>query len=64
MLAGHLSILLQEAKNFAVNVINLKVVEHEMKILDNNLSTASRGYIDKYGLRTAGPVGQSPGVLA
>lgn len=56
VLAGHLSILLQEAKNFAVNVINLKVVEHEMKILDNNLSTANLGYLDKYGLRNAGTV--------
>jgi len=53
VLGGHLSILLHEAKNFAVNVINLKVVEHEMKILDNNLSTDSLGYLDKYGLRNA-----------
>jgi hypothetical protein len=51
-LADRLSILLQEAKTFAVNVINLRVVEQEMRILDNNLSTDNQRYIDKYGLRS------------
>jgi hypothetical protein len=53
VLAGPLSTLIHEAKNFAGNMIDLKVVEQEMKILDNNLSTASLSYIDKYGLRNA-----------
>jgi len=52
-LAERLSTLLQEAKNFAVNIINLKVVEQEMRILDNNLSTDNLRYLDKYGLRSA-----------
>ena len=52
LLAGHLSRLLQEAKSFAVNMINLKVVEQEMKLLDNNLSSENLRYVDKYNLRT------------
>jgi hypothetical protein len=53
LLAGYLSRLLQEAKSFAVNMINLKVVEQEMKLLDNNLSRENLRYIDKYKLRSA-----------
>jgi hypothetical protein len=52
-LADRLSTLLQEAKNFAVNMINLRVVEQEMRILDNNLSMDNLRYVDKYGLRGA-----------
>jgi hypothetical protein len=51
LLAGCLSRLLAEAKSFAVNMINLKVVEQEMKLLDNNLSSDNLRYIDKYDLR-------------
>jgi hypothetical protein len=51
-LAERLSVLLQEAKNFAVNIINLRIVEQEMRILDNNLSTDNLRYIDKYRLRS------------
>lgn len=51
ILAGHASILLKEAKTFAVNTINLKIVEQEMMILDSNLSRDNLRYIDKYNLR-------------
>lgn len=54
VLAGYFSRLLEEARNFAVNMINLKVVEQEMKILDRNLSGDNLRYIDKYNLRSAG----------
>jgi hypothetical protein len=50
-LADHLSSLLQEAKSFAVNLINRQVVERELRILDNNLSPDNLRYIDKYDLR-------------
>jgi hypothetical protein len=53
LLAGCLSRLLAEAKSFAVNMINLKVVEQEMKLLDNNLSSDNLRSIDKYNLRRA-----------
>jgi hypothetical protein len=52
-LATGLSTLLQEAKTFAGNMTNLKVVEQEMKILDNNLSVDNLRSVDKYGLRSA-----------
>lgn len=52
-LATRLSTLLQEAKTFAGNMTNLKVVEQEMKILDNNLSVDNLQFVDKYGLRSA-----------
>jgi hypothetical protein len=51
ILAGHISMLMQEARKFAVNMINLKVVEQEMMILDNHLSKDNLRYIDKYNLR-------------
>ena len=51
-LAERLSILLQEAKSFAVNMINLNVVVQEMRLLDNNLSVDNLRYIDKYKLRS------------
>lgn len=51
-LAERLSILLQEAKNFAANVINLRIVAQEMRLLDNNLSADNLRYIDKYKLRS------------
>jgi hypothetical protein len=51
------SVLLQEARNFATDMINLRVVAQEMKLLDNNLSADNLRYIDKYNLRsTASPV--------
>lgn len=50
-LAARLSTLLQEAKLFAVNMTNLRVVEHEMRILDNNLGAESLRHVDKYDLR-------------
>ena len=52
-LANRLSTLLQEAKIFAGNMTNLKVVDQEMRILDNNLSMDNLRYVDKYGLRSA-----------
>lgn len=56
-LAERLSILLQEAKKFAVDMISLKIVAQEMRLLDNGLSADNLHYIDKYNLRsTANPV--------
>ncbi len=51
-LAERLSTLLQEAKNFAADMINFKIVAQEMRILDNNLSADNLRYIDKYNLRS------------
>jgi hypothetical protein len=50
-LAERLAVLLREAKSFAVNMINLPIVAHEMKSLDNTVGTDSLRYIDKYNLR-------------
>lgn len=47
------SALLRAAKEFASRMTNLKVVEQELKTLDQNLSAESLKYIDKYGLRGA-----------
>jgi len=56
-LAERVSVLLQEAKTFATDMINLRVVAQEMKLLDNGLSADNLRYIDKYNLRsTANPV--------
>ena len=56
-LAERVSVLLQEAKTFAADMINLRVVAQEMKLLDNGLSADNLRYIDKYNLRsTAHPV--------
>jgi hypothetical protein len=52
-LAGHFAALLQEAKRFAVDMTNLRVVERELGILDNSLSADNLRYIDKFGLRSA-----------
>jgi hypothetical protein len=52
-LAGQVSTLLQEAKRFAGDLTDLKVIEHEMKILDNNLSADTLRHVDKYLLRSA-----------
>jgi len=52
-LAKRVSTLLQEAKTFAGNMTDLKVVEREMRILDNNLSVDNLRYLDKYDLRGA-----------
>ena len=51
-LARYLSILLREARNFAGNMTNLKTLEHEIEILDNNLSADTLRYLDKYNLRS------------
>lgn len=54
-LAERLAFLLREARSFAVNAINLRIVVHEMRSLDNTLSADNLRYIDKYNLRsTAG----------
>ena len=51
VLADRLCILLQEARSFAVNMINLNVVRQELRILDNNISPDNLRYLDKYNLR-------------
>jgi hypothetical protein len=51
-LADYLSILLQKARIFAGNLTTQKVVEHEIGILDMNLSADNLQYIDKYNLRS------------
>ncbi len=51
-LAGCVAVLLQEAKQFAVDMINLRIVAQEMRILDNNLNADNLQYIDKYKLRS------------
>ncbi len=51
VLANYLSALLSEARNFAIDATNLKVVEQEIKILDANLSPEVLQYIDQYDLR-------------
>jgi hypothetical protein len=56
-LASRLSGLLSEAKTFAGDMISLQIVEHEMRVLDNNLSADMLVYIDKYRLRRAAPSG-------
>jgi hypothetical protein len=53
ILADRLCILLQEARHFAVNMISLKVVEQEIRVLDNGVSPDNLRYLDKYGLRGA-----------
>ncbi len=50
-LAERISILLQEAKDFAVKMMNLEIVVQEMRLLENNLSADNLRYIDKYKLR-------------
>lgn len=53
-LAECVSVLLREARDFAANMVNLNVVEHEINALDENLSSENLQYIDKYALR--GPI--------
>jgi hypothetical protein len=51
-LAERMSVLLQEAKKYAGDMINLQIVVQEMKLLDNSLSADNLRYIDKYNLRS------------
>lgn len=53
VLAAQVSTLLRAAKNYAVNMVNLKVVEQELKVLDHSLSRDELRFIDKYSLRSA-----------
>jgi hypothetical protein len=45
------SALLREAKSFASSMTDLKVVEQELKFLDQNLDAQALKYVDKYELR-------------
>ncbi len=52
VLAQRLSTLLAEAKTYAGQATNLRMVEQEMKMLDRQLSPENLQYVDKYQLRS------------
>jgi hypothetical protein len=61
-LAGHISTLLGEARNFAGKLTSLGLVEREMSIVVDHLSTDNLRYLGRYalpGIARLAPEGQS-----